>query len=63
MEVMEPMGNEIFAYVRVAPESQVVARLEPQPLGAPGDALGLRLDLDKVHLFDADGTRIETPRR
>ena len=63
LEVMEPMGNEIFAYVRVAPESQVVARLEPQPLGAPGDALGLRLDLDKVHLFDADGTRIETPRR
>ena len=63
LEVLEPMGNEIFAYVRVAPGSQVVARLEPQSLGAPGEPIGLRLDLGKVHLFDDGGTRIETGRR
>ena len=52
LEVEEPMGNEIFAYVRTSPDAQIVARVEPQPLGTPGSELGLRVDLDKVHLFD-----------
>ena len=64
LEVEEPMGNEIFAYVRTSPESLLVARLEPQPLGAPGGPLDLRLDLDKVHLFDREsGRRIDGASR
>ena len=54
LEVVEPMGNEIIAYVRVAPEVRVVARLEPQPFPAPGETVALRVDLDKAHLFDRE---------
>ena len=61
LEVEEPMGNEIFAYVRVASDSQFVARVDPQPVGSPGDRIALRLDLDKVHLFSRpSGERLET---
>ncbi len=59
LEVEEPMGNEIFAYIRASPDAQLVARLEPQPLGNPGDQISLRMDLDKVHLFDrSSGERL-----
>ena len=51
VEVEEPMGNEIVAYVRVEPETRLVARVEPQPLG---ESVVLRADLDKVHLFDRE---------
>ena len=53
IEVQEPMGNEIVVYVRVDPETRVTARIEPQPLAADGGTVQLRVDLDKVHLFDA----------
>ena len=54
VEVTEPMGNEIFAYVRTSPETRLVARLEPQRLPEPGGTVELRLDMDKVHLFDRE---------
>ena len=54
LEVEEPMGHEVVAYVRVGSESRLVARLEPQPLARGTGAARLRLDLDKIHLFDAE---------
>ena len=54
LEVVEPMGNEIFAYVRTGPDTRLVARLEPQRLAEPGGNVDLRLDLDKVHLFSQE---------
>ena len=50
VEMLEPMGHEIVAYLRAGTE-QIVARLAPQPLPAPGEALPLRMDLTKVHFF------------
>ena len=62
LDVEEPMGNEIFAYVRLTADEQLVARLEPQPLGAPGQAISLRIDLARIHLFDREsGERVERP--
>ena len=59
LSVEEPMGNEVFAYVSAGGGSELVARLEPQPLG---DTLSLVVDLDKVHLFDSDtGLATRTP--
>jgi len=55
LEVQEPMGNEIVVYVRVDPETRLVARVEPQPL-ADGPVT-LRADLEKVHLFDRESGR------
>ena len=54
LEVVEPMGNEIIAYVRVTPEARLVARLEPQPFPQPGETVALRVDLEKTHLFDRE---------
>ena len=54
VEVVEPMGNEIFAYVRTSGGTRLVARLEPQTLADPGGAIDLRVDLDKVHTFDRE---------
>ena len=51
VDVEEPMGNEIFAYVEVEPGSRMVARLEPQELG---ESVLLALDVDKVHLFERE---------
>ena len=54
VEVEEPMGNEVVAYVRLDPDTQLVARLDPQPLADGPGELQLRLDLDKIHLFDVE---------
>ena len=51
VDVEEPMGNEIFAYVIVDQDARIVARLEPQTLG---EQVELVLDLDKVHLFERE---------
>ncbi len=51
VDVQEPMGNEIFAYVNIDPTSRLVARLEPQELH---DSIDLVFDLDKIHLFDRE---------
>jgi len=54
VEVEEPMGNEVVAYVRLDPDNRLVARLEPQQLPDGDRAAELRMDLDKIHLFDPE---------
>ena len=61
LEVVEPMGNEIIAYVRVSPTERLVARLEPQVIPEPGAPLPLHVDLDKVHVFDRESGRRLAP--
>ncbi len=51
--VVEPMGNEIFAYAR-AGEGTIVARVAPQPLPDPGTTIRLAVDVDKLYFFDGD---------
>ena len=58
LEVLEPVGNEIFVYTRTG-EHVMVARVLPQPLPEPGQAIRLAMDLTKLHFFDvATGTTI-----
>ncbi len=56
LEVIEPMGNEIFIYTRSLDE-EVVARVAPQPLPEPGEKVQLAFDLRKLHFFDAESER------
>ena len=51
VEVVERMGNEVVAHVRLSPAVRVAARLAPQALS---DDVELRIDLDKVHRFDPE---------
>ncbi|QXD15323.1 sn-glycerol-3-phosphate ABC transporter ATP-binding protein UgpC [Rhodocaloribacter litoris] len=53
VEVLEPMGNEIFVYAR-AGEQTLVARVPPQPLPGPGEPVRLAFDLARLHFFDAE---------
>ncbi len=51
LEVVEPMGNEMFVYANAGPYP-LVARVAPQSLPEPGMPLGLRANLSKLHYFD-----------
>ncbi len=50
VEVVEPMGNEMFVYFKVA-GAPLVARIKPSNIRA-GDKMNLALDLAKVLFFD-----------
>ena len=53
LDVLEPMGNEIFVYARSGEEG-IVARVAPQALPNPGETIRLAMDLTKLHFFDVE---------
>ncbi|HEU0055526.1 MAG TPA: sn-glycerol-3-phosphate ABC transporter ATP-binding protein UgpC [Longimicrobium sp.] len=58
VEALEPLGNEIFVHATTAAGGhRVTARVPPQPLPAPGEALSLGFDLARLHFFDAETER------
>ena len=58
LDVLEPMGNEIVAYLSRG-GTQIVARVEPQPMPEPGENVALGVDTGHAHLFrTADGARL-----
>ncbi|HEX6911251.1 MAG TPA: TOBE domain-containing protein, partial [Longimicrobium sp.] len=56
VEGLEPLGNEIFVHARAGAHG-VTARMAPQPLPAPGEALELAFDLGRLHFFDPETER------
>jgi multiple sugar transport system ATP-binding protein len=60
LEVVEPVGNEIFLNLRMAGR-ELVARVAPQPLPERGATMALAFDPAQLHFFDAaTGRRIAT---
>jgi multiple sugar transport system ATP-binding protein len=60
LEVLEPVGNEIFLNLRYGSQA-LVSRVSPRALPAPGCTLSLGLVLEHLHLFDpVSGVRIES---
>ena len=58
LEVIEPVGNEVFLNLRFG-AAALVARVPPQKLPAPGETLRMAFDPSRLHAFDAaDGRRI-----
>ena len=57
VELVEPVGSEAYANLRLGAQP-LVARLSPQDLPAPGDALPLRIDPDGLHFFDIASGKI-----
>jgi multiple sugar transport system ATP-binding protein len=58
LEVVEPVGNEIFLNLRHGSQA-LVSRVSPRPLPEPGSIMALELAAARLHLFDAaDGHRI-----
>jgi len=56
LEVVEPMGNEIFLYFTID-SSQFVARIPAREKPNPNTNMTLSFDLDKLHFFDADSDK------
>jgi multiple sugar transport system ATP-binding protein len=52
LDLVEPMGNELILYAR-SPANEVVARVAPGPIPAPGATIALRFDTENLHFFDA----------
>ncbi|HUB90852.1 MAG TPA: sn-glycerol-3-phosphate ABC transporter ATP-binding protein UgpC [Dyella sp.] len=58
LEVIEPVGNEVFLNLRFG-EQAIVSRVPPQQLPASCSSLPMGLDTQRLHFFDADsGLRI-----
>jgi len=53
VEVVEPMGNEIFVYLSTG-RSQLVSRMDTDSMPRPGQDMEVVLDLGKSHFFDRD---------
>ncbi len=52
VEVVEPMGNEIFVYFSTAPDNQYVARIHGSVAPKPGQELEFVFDMTKALFFD-----------
>ena len=62
LEVTEPVGNEVFLYLRFGP-TELVARMPPQALPAAGSEVALSFSPRHLHAFDPEsGRRIETEK-
>jgi len=62
VEVVEPMGNEIFVYFTVGDSPQLVARIPTafesrSEMPEAGKAFELYFDIDKIHYFDKESTK------
>ena len=51
-DVVEPLGDEVIAHARLG-ETPVVCKLGPRDGPAMGETFDARVDLDRIHLFDA----------
>jgi multiple sugar transport system ATP-binding protein len=61
LEVVEPVGNEIFLNLR-HDDRAIVMRVPPQALPETGSTLRIAIKPERVHLFDAESERrIDTP--
>jgi multiple sugar transport system ATP-binding protein len=56
LEVVEPMGNEIFLYFSISGE-QFVSRIPAREKPEAGSKKELLLDIDKLHFFDTEGEK------
>ena len=54
LEVLEPVGNEVFLNLRFG-EQALVSRVAPRALPEPGVSVLLGLIVEHLHLFDAAG--------
>jgi len=53
VEIVEPLGNELIVHSRLG-EFSLVSRLPPQFTPEPGAKLPVAVELDALHLFDAE---------
>lgn len=58
VEVVEPMGNEIYIYFSTRPDSMYVSRVSAMEEPEPGREMEFVFDTSKVHLFDKESEKV-----
>jgi len=53
VEIVEPVGHQVIVHLKIG-EDLLVASLESHQLPRPGDTIELKLELEAIHLFDAE---------
>jgi len=53
VDVSELMGSEVYLYLKYG-EYTLIARVAPTTVSRAGDEIRVALNMDKVHLFDAE---------
>ena len=53
VDLVEPLGNEVIVHSRLA-DNSLVFRLPPQHTPTSGSSLRVLVELDSLHLFDAE---------
>jgi multiple sugar transport system ATP-binding protein len=53
VEVVEPLGDEVVVHAR-AGEELLIAKLPPDRVPDEGERIDFAVDLDRLHLFDAE---------
>jgi multiple sugar transport system ATP-binding protein len=53
VEIVEPLGHEVVIYGRLG-DDLIVAKLDPHEIPKMGETCDLLIELDELHLFDAD---------
>ena len=56
VNVTEPMGSEVFAYIQKGAH-EFVGRFDPRTAARPGQAMEVVFDMGKAHVFDAETER------
>ena len=51
VDVMEPMGSEIYLYL-MSGKNSYIARVDPRSQARPGSAIEVTVNLERIHLFD-----------
>jgi multiple sugar transport system ATP-binding protein len=53
VEIVEPLGHEVIVHGRVG-DDLLVAKLDPHHVPRLGDKVNLVIELNSLHLFDAE---------
>jgi len=59
IDIIERLGESGFAHVRMATGQTVIAEVRGDPGTSSGQAASLTFDADHLHLFNAEGHRLE----
>jgi multiple sugar transport system ATP-binding protein len=58
VEHVESLGHETLVHLRVGDDLRLIARVQGMPGIAKGEAVGVEIDAQRVHLFGADGVAL-----
>lgn len=63
IEIIENLGSELIATIRVGSDSIAVGRIDPLMRILPNDVVTIKIDPDKIHFFDSETGQAQEIKR